>query len=249
MSKSYKLSRRALAFGSLASATFAALGSPSRGSADERVHIFIDESGKPPTGPENSGTFVICSIALKNPDAHRNEIAALRAKASYIPALRYSSTDRNRLPFAKEIVKYLSSIDGMKISVTITSSEDGKFLPRNPKKKAALYATMYLDNLSFLNSTNAVVYTQRRMHCGGTDKLSTYIQQRLPTSQSVQIATEADELIQLTGLLAGCVFGDINGSSGLHKVTIMNAMATSLGLTSLSTPVRRSGLQIKRFFL
>ncbi|MBI4514085.1 MAG: hypothetical protein HY702_08245 [Gemmatimonadetes bacterium] len=186
------------------------------------LHLYIDESGTPSGG----GIFVAGALVAQNPVKHERRIQQLRREHRYYTELRYSSTDRFRVPFARAVIRY------------ITGDRDLRFMARVAEGDVAegyvdLYATLLQETVAV--EEPFVAHVERRSS-GGRDRL---LQQELLTRvrnlRRVEIidGSAGNELGQVADLLTGSIYGEMSGVRDRAKAGLLAELRSQLGVSRL----------------
>lgn len=85
-----------------------------------RPTVYLAESGKYGTWPRVFGL-----LATPRPATHAAAIELIRRRAGYPRELRYMSTDRGKIGFARAVIDYFAAQPDLKFSASIVSADAG----------------------------------------------------------------------------------------------------------------------------
>lgn len=195
------------------------------GSADH-LYLYADESGTPGTGDP----YVIGVLSTADPERHRIAIADLRRAHGYRRELRYASTDRLKVPFARDLIRHFVEDDDLRLV-----AKWGGGPAAAPGRTAA---DAYADVLAEVDGRGARSTTLRIEPRPGRAGLPASVESAARAPTRVRTADlERDDLAQLTGFLVGSVYGDLTGTRDRVKRELIRALRTGLGVRSLASGV------------
>lgn len=215
-----------------AAALAPALGRPA--AADEPLHCFVDESGKRGDWP-----LVVGVLATSAPEGHEFRIALLRRKYAYPRPLRYMSTDRNKLAFARALIDYYAASD-LRFHGTVATERS---VPAGDPDAA--YAEIYRRALTALGTANLLVRTKYRPDSPRDRRLAEFLKADLGMPVQTGRRNRApDNLTQLSGFLAGCVYGEITGVVHPLKRVLADHLRERIGATILASSMAAPRLAV-----
>jgi hypothetical protein len=103
------------------------------------LHIYAAES----YGQAKYGWRLVVGMVLtKAPDPHLTQIKRLRETMRYDRPLRFGTTDRNRIPFAREMLRYFVSNNDLQFVARIFQPPN---TPYSPEWRAAAHMRLYTE--------------------------------------------------------------------------------------------------------
>jgi hypothetical protein len=215
-----------------------------RASADaDSGTLYLDQSGGPWKPPLCLGALVV-----GNSDQHRTAIERIRDETGYRRVLEYRTTDRRKLPYCEKLFDYVLDAEDIRFAAATLTAGEPTAKDRRPRVMSARVHDL-LEAGHLAPAPTWTVVMQSRSERSVEDQLSRTLKQVLPKSDALQTSkAAADPLLQLAGLLTGCVRAEIAGTKCPTKLQILDLLRKRLGTASLlnaSLPEKFAVLQLK----
>jgi len=203
------------------------------------TYLFGDESGDFKTKPY----FVIGLIKTKNPGFFETEIKALREKHGFKFEIKYSSTNRLKAPLCKDLVDLFFESPGLEFRSIVKSNlvhdlsyfrEMGTSMRPRDLAYNRTYREVIENNLVEEEDTRVLVYIDDKSRLKD-DNLLEYLKREIPQLRDVQPRDSKDlELLQLTDLLTGSIYGDLTGNNHPVKRNLIDYILKYLPIDDFS---------------
>lgn len=201
------------------------------------LYVVGDESGAFKAGD----WMVVGLVLLSDPAARRAELAALRAKHKYTRELKYSSTDKTKLPFALGVLDWFFSSPDLEFRCIAKNGDEhdpGYYDHRWRGLNAEILAYNYTYKEVVKNNLPAdprrvlVKVDQKSRH--RHDNLLDYLPMQIPSVRRVfEADSKTDDLLQVADLLTGCVHGDLTGVTEPLKRSLSDQFLRGRGTASV----------------
>lgn len=202
------------------------------------THVYGDESGH-----LRSGRYFVLGVLLtRSPQRHESQLHQFRQETGYglERELKYSSTDRCKVPYAERVIDYFSGEPDLRFRALVIPTRKfdldyydhleteypaaavaynswyRRLIERNTPKRDELVLT--LDDRTRANKDNMPEYIRREM--------SRIKQLNLVDSKRYQ-------LVQMVDLFVGSLFGEATGTTQPVKRGLVEYLRDALGVGSL----------------
>ena len=201
------------------------------------LYVYGDESGNLGYTPY----FLLGVAIVRNPEVHEREILRLRKRHGYLAELKYSNTDRRKLPFCRDLIDYLFDqpdfrFSGIVIDCSVYDvTHHDKFNSRiRPQDIAYNYRYKKLILSSTPPNDQLIVLLDKRTRAKA-DNLPKYLENQIPNLKNLQVVdSRKHELVQVADVLTGSVYGDVTGVEQLIKRAVIDVLKDKLGVDSLT---------------
>jgi hypothetical protein len=210
-----KINRRTALEG-IGGSVLAALPSPVHPQPHASFHGFVVESGT-----RGWPDYAVGMLVCPNPLANLRALRSLRAQAlfktgvrGYFRPLKYSSTDRRRIDFARRAIRHFSQQSDMYISMVCAGAMPW---PNSAVGKDAVQIQMYQRMLAQIRPTfrnHLTLHVIRRTRNGRDLALLNTVRNNVPFVNSIERAASTD-LIALASLIVGSINAANAGQSRL----------------------------------
>jgi hypothetical protein len=197
-----------------------------------KTSVFLDESG-------NAGTdrpFVIGGLFTADPARHIGQLSKLRKQNNYRLTLRYSSTDRYKLPYARDVIEYFFGQGEMRFAAAAFPSSTNIKWPVRAETRDIKYLNVYehLINQNARKKHPVEITTELRTTTGEDRLMHQSLEEELKREVRVRIVREyQNDLTQFAGLLVGSVYGDLTNSGDEVKLSLIKELRQKLGVPRL----------------
>jgi hypothetical protein len=199
-----------------------------RAAATSGVHGFIDESGKRGDWP-----LVVGLLTTSDPDRHDREIERLRHEHGYARSLRYASGDRRKTGLAEAVIDYWAASDDLAFTAVHASDDRNRWASIGDGKDAA-YAAIYRRLLATATG-DMRLHLKYRQENARDRRLRTFIEADLGIGTRTGHGDRPPEnLTQLAGFLAGCVYGETTGIGHPLKASLIDRLRERIGTQTLA---------------
>lgn len=192
----------------------------------KRIFAYGDE-GRWPT----QTSFTIGFLVTSQPDMHRLKLKELRKKHNYWKTFQYDSTDRFKVPYGTDVLKYFFEHDDLKYVAKIAGVS---------KTSESFHYKSLVSQLSPRQATISLsLKTNSRLD--GGKRIRSYIKRELVRVGEITVVRgREDDLMQLADFITGNVAldasyaqGDELASKNEVKVKLLNTMREHLKVSSL----------------
>lgn len=180
------------------------------------TYIFGDESGDFKTKPY----FLLGFLKTKNPDFFEEKISQLRGEFNFNFEIKYSSTNRLKIPLAKACLDLFFDSEEIEFKCIVKSNLifDLSFYRNNhlgiPPQDLAYnksYCEVIRNNLGAEEKVIAYIDDKSRVK---KDNLLEYLKREIPQILDVQPRDSKDlNLLQLADLITGSIYGNLTGNN------------------------------------
>ena len=205
-----------------------------------QVTLFIDESND----LSSNIPFSLGGIVVKSPEKVESELNRLRASSNFKCNLKYSSTNKYKIPFAKQAIDYFFNEPDIIYHARVIS---GTLNSRNPNY-LALRENIYFANYKEIVRTcgNDKQILQINLRNAGTDgnlanKLQSYLQKSILGTYDVKFTKlNSSNICQLADLFTGSIFGDVTKIESPVKVELLNYLKGKLKVQKMAELYNKS---------
>lgn len=200
------------------------------------LYIYGDESGDLRREPY----FLLGMVKTRTPARHENQIQQLRLETGYRHELKYSSGDKFKVPFAKEVIDYTLDEPDLQFAALLidtTQHELDHFDGRDDPIRAEDVAYNYRYKLLILKNTprygDLVVHLDDRDRAQA-DNLPEYLRQEINNLKSLQLVdSKKHQLVQIADILTGSIYGEVTGTTHEVKREVLRHLNDRLGVDDL----------------
>ena len=225
-------SRRQFMTWSALSALLGGFGiSKAQGSSKQETFCYIDESGMPGT----ERPFVMGALQTLTPALHYADIKNIRKKHNYRLTLSYTSTDKNKIPYTKEILEYFCS-KKLSFVAYVVKPELNRTWPADKTVSEIAYHHSYAKFIrkNWNRKSNLSLYMEKRTTTGEDIFLHNYLHQELGEKIKIKLLRDKDDdLMQLSDFLTGCVYAEITRPINEIKQTLLKDLKIKIGVKNL----------------
>jgi len=199
--------------------------------SEEKWTVYIDESGNLGQGP-----FVVGALVMANPDRHLEQFSAVRKQLKYRLTLRYGSSDKHKLSYARRLVEYFFREQDLRFCAYALAEAKNNAWPRDPKIREIAYHDLYrslLDRCAGKHQKLSLNLKQRTTT--GEDRfLHDYLKTKFARIDKINVLRAyQNDLIQFADLLAGSIAADKTQPDDETKRTLLNDLRNHLSVNSL----------------
>ncbi|MBM4402209.1 MAG: DUF3800 domain-containing protein [Candidatus Cloacimonetes bacterium] len=211
------------------------------------TYIFGDESGDFKTKPY----FIIGFIRTETMDIFEKKIKELRQKYDFHFEIKYSSTNKLKIPLSKAIVDLFFNSTGLEFRSIVKSNLifDLSYFRRSkigiPAKDLA-YNKTYREVIEHNTAKNerVIVYIDDKSRLKA-DNLLEYLKKQIPQVRDVQPRNSKDlQLLQLADLVTGSIYGDLTGNNHPVKRELISYILDYLPIKSFTEKMSTSKFNI-----
>jgi hypothetical protein len=211
------------------------------------TYIFGDESGDFKTKPY----FAIGLLRTAEMAFFEREIKKLRRRFSFQFEVKYSSTNRLKVPFCKALIDLFFKSPTLQFRSIVKSNliYDLSYLKGSnldiPVKDLA-YNKTYCEVIenNVMNDERVIVYIDRKSRVKA-DNLLEYLRKQIPQIRDVQPRDSKDlELLQLADLLTGSIYGDLTGNNHPVKRELISYILKQLPVDSFREKMTTSKFNV-----
>lgn len=195
------------------------------------TYIFGDESGDFKTKPY----FTIGLVRTAEMDFFEGEIKELRRKFDFQFEVKYSSTNRLKIPFCKALIDLFFKSPTIQFRSIVKSNlvYDLSYFKGSklgiPVKDLAYnktYREVIENNVE--KDERVIIYIDRKSRVKA-DNLLEYLKNQIPQIKDAQPRDSKDlELLQLADLLIGSIYGDLTGNNHPVKRELISYILENL---------------------
>jgi len=196
----------------------------------EKTNIYIDESGH----FGSRGLFVIGALVTTNTEQHLRRFLSIRDKNSYRLTLRYVSSDKHKVPYARELLDYFFAERDLRFCAYALKPDKSAEWQWDPKVKEIEYHGLYRKLLVQCTSKNAdlSLNLKQRTTTGEDQFLYDYLKQKFTKISGLNVLRAyQNDLMQFADLLVGSVAGEPDCAV---KQSLIKTLKQNLSVKSLS---------------
>lgn len=218
------------------------------------LYLYGDESGTFST----ERFFVLGVLRTRDPRRHEQEVYRLRGEHGFHSELKFSSTNKTRLPYALALLDYFWHESDLSFKAMVVNN---KYLdlkrferlgtPIRGEDVAYNYFYKRLLRAACHPRDRLIVHLDQRTRAKG-DNLPQYLEEELDELKSLHLVdSKKHQLVQLADVLTGAVFADQVGTEHPAKLPIVEKMRLLMGMRSLADndPRWESKFDVWRFRL
>jgi hypothetical protein len=206
------------------------------------TYVYASESG----AMVRDRPIVVGFLITRTPEKHLRAIRALRTRMKYTRELEYSSTDRFKIPFARELMHYFARDPDLRFAARVVYS-DRLF---KGTRREQLFADQYHPLFSAAVPPGAAVLRhkrRRRKRNGVVWNVDQEYRRRFEPLERLGLIERAqpiaqrvrDGLVELSNVLTGSLYGDSADSRGNRAKTLVTTRLR--GLLEIETLTEPAG--------
>jgi hypothetical protein len=198
------------------------------------LHLYCDESGI----LGNDVVFVLGMLVTTDSARHESSISRMRENDRFATQLRYSSTDRFKRPFAKDLINYFFSEPDLQFCAYIimdTSLADLRKRGYSLEQAYHLCYEMLISNCT-VPEVPKTLNLEIRNSIGHDEALRRYLRQNVINLSRINVVGSSScNLLQIADLFTGCIYGDIHRDSlrSSVKLGVLSLLRAQLNVDSL----------------
>lgn len=199
-----------------------------------KIDIYIDESGD--VGTRRS--FVIGALVVES-DYDYQRISNIRKNSGFKQILKYSSSNKFKKNLSAPLIDEFFSNRKMRFRAIAFPETVNVTWPSRKRLRTELYNHNYVNFVDFSIAPNVEVnlYLERRAQSGEDRYLKDFMEKRLKNVKISFIKEKESDLLQLSDLFTGSIFGEINSVRNRTKKSIISHLKAVMNTTSLSEDI------------
>jgi hypothetical protein len=222
------------ALGLLPSRSVSAAGADGDPSPQADLHLYCDESGI--LGQDV--LFVLGMLVTTDTAKHESFIGRLREDHRFATQLRYSSTDRFKEPFARDLINYFFSEPDLQFCAYVIMDTAVANLRKQGYSLEQVYHLYYELLISNCTAPEAAktLNLEIRNSIGDDQALRRHLRENVVNLSRINvIGSASSDLLQIADLFAGCIYGDVHNDTLRSRVKrdVLNLLKARLNVDSL----------------
>jgi hypothetical protein len=218
----------------LSSKSVSAAGADGGPSPGVDLHLYCDESGI--LGKD--ALFVLGMLVTTDSARHESFIRRLREDLRFATQLRYSSTDRFKEPFARDLINYFFSEPDLRFCAYVITDTAVAGLRKQGCTLEQVYHLYYELLISNCTAAEAAktLNLEIRNSIGDDGALRRYLRENVINLSRINIIGSASsDLLQIADLFTGSIYGDVYRDTlrSSVKLKVLDLLRAQLNVDSL----------------
>ena len=218
----------------LASKDVPAANAAGSASSEDDLHLYCDESGI----LGSDALFVLGMLVTTDSARHETSISRIRQDHNFATQLRYSSTDRFKQPFARDLINYFFSEPDLQFCAYVVTDEAVAYLRNHGYSLEQVYHFYYEALIADCTAPELAktLNLEIRNSIGDDGALRRHLRENVSNLSRINVAgSSSSDLLQIADLFTGSIYGDAHRDSlrSSVKLEVLSLLRAQLHVDSL----------------